>query len=98
VRRREQPDGVLARLRGVVRRHALLLVDGELQRAGEVVNVVAREVRPLVEVATAVALGAPALVKEGLSWREVRLRAMHTAPVELSALPRGGREAEAARG
>ena len=40
-----------------------------------------------VEVATAVVLGAPALVKEGLSWREVRLRAMHTAPVELSALP-----------
>jgi len=49
-----------------------------------------------VEVATAVVLGAPALVKEGLSWREVRLRAMHTAPVELSARPRG--KAEAARG
>ena len=28
-----------ARLRGVVRRHALLLVDGDLQREGEVVNV-----------------------------------------------------------
>jgi phosphatidylinositol alpha-mannosyltransferase len=41
-----------------------------------------------VEVATAVVLGGPALVKEGLSWREVRLRAMHTAPVQLSALPR----------
>jgi DNA polymerase III alpha subunit len=40
-----------ARLRGVVRRHALLLVDGDLQRAGSVVNVVAREVRSLVEVA-----------------------------------------------
>jgi phosphatidylinositol alpha-mannosyltransferase len=48
-----------------------------------------------VEVATAVVVGAPALVKEGLSWREVRLRAMHTAPVELSALPRGAREAGA---
>jgi phosphatidylinositol alpha-mannosyltransferase len=48
-----------------------------------------------VEVATAVVLGGPALVKEGLSWREVRLRAMHTAPVELSALPR---EAKPARG
>jgi hypothetical protein len=34
-----------------VRRHALLLVDGELQREGEVVNVVARQVRPLPEVA-----------------------------------------------
>jgi error-prone DNA polymerase len=40
-----------ARLRGVVRRHALLLVDGELQREATVVNVVAREVRSLVEVA-----------------------------------------------
>ena len=36
-----------ARLRGVVRRHALLLVDGELQRESSVVNVVAHEVRPL---------------------------------------------------
>jgi DNA polymerase III alpha subunit len=40
-----------ARLRGVVRRHALLLVDGELQREANVVNVVAHEVRPLPEVA-----------------------------------------------
>ena len=37
-----------------------------------------------VEVATAVIMGAPALLKEGLSWREVRLRAMHSAPVSLS--------------
>jgi len=37
------------RLRSVVRRHALLLVDGDLQREGDVVNVIAREVRPLVE-------------------------------------------------
>src|SRR5207247_4247790 len=40
-----------ARLRGVVRRHALLLVDGELQRESSVVNVIAHEVVPLVEVA-----------------------------------------------
>src|SRR5215207_3067446 len=50
-----------------------------------------------VEVAAAVVLGAPALVKEGLSWREVRLRALHTAPVELSASPRRGAEASRAR-
>ena len=37
-----------------------------------------------VEIATAVVMGAPALVKEGLSWREVRLRAMHSSPVELA--------------
>ncbi len=42
---------VWERLRGVVRRHALLLVDGELQREGSVVNLVARTVRPLTEVA-----------------------------------------------
>ena len=45
-----------------------------------------------VEIATAVVMGAPALVKEGLSWREVRLRALHTAPVSLGPVPR---EAEA---
>jgi error-prone DNA polymerase len=43
-----------ARLRGVVRRHALLLVEGELQREGSVVNLVAHEVRPLAEVAATV--------------------------------------------
>jgi phosphatidylinositol alpha-mannosyltransferase len=37
-----------------------------------------------VEVATAVVMGAPALVKEGLSWREVRLRALHSTPVSLT--------------
>jgi error-prone DNA polymerase len=40
-----------ARLRGVVRRHALLLVDGDLQRESSVVNVIAREVKALTEVA-----------------------------------------------
>jgi phosphatidylinositol alpha-mannosyltransferase len=30
-------------------------------------------------------MGGPALVKEGLSWREVRLRALHSTPVSLSA-------------
>jgi len=40
-----------------------------------------------VEIATAVIMGAPALLKEGLSWRDVRLRALHTAPVQLSPQP-----------
>jgi phosphatidyl-myo-inositol alpha-mannosyltransferase len=39
-----------------------------------------------VEIATAVVMGAPALVKEGVSWRDVRLRAMHATPVELPPL------------
>jgi phosphatidylinositol alpha-mannosyltransferase len=40
-----------------------------------------------VEVATAIALGMPALLKEGMSWREVRLRAMHATPVKLPPRP-----------
>jgi phosphatidylinositol alpha-mannosyltransferase len=47
-----------------------------------------------VEICTALALGMPALVREGMTWRDLRLRALHAAPVEL-----GGRgeaaEAEA---
>jgi error-prone DNA polymerase len=42
-----------ARLRSVVRRHALLLIDGDLQREGSVVNVIAHDVQPLPEVAAA---------------------------------------------
>jgi DNA polymerase III alpha subunit len=38
------------RLRGVVRRHALLYVDGDLQVEGGVINVVARRIEPLVAV------------------------------------------------
>ena len=51
-----------------------------------------------VEIATAVIMGAPALLKEGVSWRDVRLRALHAAPVQLSPRPstqREGVEAEA---
>ncbi len=39
------------RLRSTVRRHALLLVDGDLQREANVVNVIARSVTSLVEAA-----------------------------------------------
>ena len=40
-----------------------------------------------VELASALIMGLPALVNEGLSWREVRLRTMHAAPVKLGPLP-----------
>jgi phosphatidylinositol alpha-mannosyltransferase len=40
-----------------------------------------------VEITTAVLMGMPALVSEGLSWKDVRLRTMHAAPVKLPALP-----------
>jgi phosphatidylinositol alpha-mannosyltransferase len=37
-----------------------------------------------VEIATALMIGMPALVKEGLSWRDVRLRALQAGPVRLA--------------
>ena len=40
-----------------------------------------------VEIATAVIMGTPALLKEGLSWRDVRMRALHASPVRLDPLP-----------
>ena len=47
-----------------------------------------------VEIATAVVMGMPALLKEGLSWRDVRLRALHSTPVRLPPLPAGRRGRE----
>jgi phosphatidylinositol alpha-mannosyltransferase len=41
----------------------------------------------LVELVTALIMGLPALVNEGLSWKDVRLRTMHAAPVKLGPLP-----------
>ncbi|MFN8217633.1 MAG: lysylphosphatidylglycerol synthase domain-containing protein [Solirubrobacterales bacterium] len=47
-----------------------------------------------VEIATAVALGLPALVREGLTWSDLRVQALSTAPVRLEPTPRPrGREA-----
>lgn len=42
-----------------------------------------------VEIATAFMMGAPALLGEGLSWRDVRLRALHATPVKLAPLHPG---------
>jgi phosphatidylinositol alpha-mannosyltransferase len=42
-----------------------------------------------VEIATAILLGMPALLGEGMSWREVRLRAMHSTPIKLPPRPAG---------
>jgi phosphatidylinositol alpha-mannosyltransferase len=41
-----------------------------------------------VEIATAVALGVPALVREGVTWSDMRLRALSAAPVQLPKQPR----------
>jgi len=46
-----------------------------------------------VEVSTALLMGLPALFNEGLSWRDVRLRTMHAAPVTLGPLPVSDRTA-----
>jgi phosphatidylinositol alpha-mannosyltransferase len=44
-----------------------------------------------VEIATAFIMGVPALLAEGLSWGDVRMRALHSAPIELTPR-RGGSE------
>jgi phosphatidyl-myo-inositol alpha-mannosyltransferase len=49
-----------------------------------------------VEIATAVALGLPALVREGLTWSDLRVQALSTAPVHLEPKPRA-RRAQAKR-
>ncbi|HET9677886.1 MAG TPA: lysylphosphatidylglycerol synthase domain-containing protein, partial [Solirubrobacterales bacterium] len=41
-----------------------------------------------VEIATAVALGLPALVREGLTWSDLRMQALQTTPVRLEPQPR----------
>jgi phosphatidylinositol alpha-mannosyltransferase len=46
-----------------------------------------------VEIATAFALGMPALVREGMSWKDLRLRALHSSPVELAVSSRRSRDA-----
>ncbi|MBN1528923.1 MAG: flippase-like domain-containing protein [Thermoleophilaceae bacterium] len=49
-----------------------------------------------VEIGTALAMGMPALVREGMTWKDLRLRALHAAPVELRNARRGdAREVEA---
>jgi phosphatidylinositol alpha-mannosyltransferase len=40
-----------------------------------------------VEIATAVALGLPALVREGLTWKDLRMQALSSAPVRLESRP-----------
>jgi phosphatidylinositol alpha-mannosyltransferase len=51
-----------------------------------------------VEVTTAILMGMPALLKEGMSWGEVRMRAMHATPVKLPARPAPRRGAGSSAG
>jgi phosphatidyl-myo-inositol alpha-mannosyltransferase len=48
-----------------------------------------------VEIGTALAMGMPALVREGMTWRDLRLRALHAAPVQLAQAARRSEAAEA---
>jgi phosphatidyl-myo-inositol alpha-mannosyltransferase len=48
-----------------------------------------------VEIATALAMGMPALVREGMTWKDLRVRALHAAPVQLRSAARRGEAAEA---
>ena len=50
-----------------------------------------------VEIVTALIMGLPALVNEGMSWRDVRRRSLHVSPVQLSPLPDGARLSRAER-
>jgi phosphatidylinositol alpha-mannosyltransferase len=50
-----------------------------------------------VEIATAVALGLPALVREGLTWSDLRVQALSAAPVRLEPTPRSRAAAQANR-
>jgi phosphatidylinositol alpha-mannosyltransferase len=47
-----------------------------------------------VEIGTAVAMGMPALVREGMTWKDLRLRALHASPVQLPSTARRGEAAE----
>jgi phosphatidylinositol alpha-mannosyltransferase len=47
-----------------------------------------------VEIATALAMGMPALLREGMTWKDLRLRALHAAPVQLGSVSRRGDAAE----
>ena len=47
-----------------------------------------------VEISTAAAMGIPALLREGMSWRDVRLRAMHAAPLTLKVVDARARSSE----
>jgi phosphatidyl-myo-inositol alpha-mannosyltransferase len=47
-----------------------------------------------VEIATAVAMGMPALLREGMTWKDLRLRALHASPVQLGSGRSRGEAAE----
>ena len=42
-----------------------------------------------VEIATALALGMPAMLGEGVTWRDIKARALNATPVDLPPLPKG---------
>jgi phosphatidyl-myo-inositol alpha-mannosyltransferase len=48
-----------------------------------------------VEIATALAMGMPALVREGMTWKDLRVRALHASPVQLRGSRSRGDAAEA---
>ena len=47
-----------------------------------------------VEIATAVGMGMPALLREGMTWKDLRLRALHASPVQLRSGRSRGEAAE----
>jgi phosphatidyl-myo-inositol alpha-mannosyltransferase len=49
-----------------------------------------------IELATAFIMGLPALAKEGISWKELRVRTLHATPVKLDPLPARVRASDSA--
>ncbi len=47
----------------------------------------------VVEIATAFLMGTPSLLREGLTWKDMRVRALHTSPVELAPVSASNRDA-----
>jgi phosphatidylinositol alpha-mannosyltransferase len=47
-----------------------------------------------VEIATAMTMGMPALLREGMTWKDLRLRALHASPVQLRGASGRGETAE----
>jgi phosphatidylinositol alpha-mannosyltransferase len=45
----------------------------------------------VVEIGTALVLGMPAMLREGVTWRDVKVRALHATPVDLPPLSTGTR-------
>ena len=83
-------SGLVIRVRSLIRHSGFVIRHSVLQTGDELPTAQLRPRGP----ATALAMGMPALVREGMTWKDLRLRALHATPVELRAVGRRGDAAE----